>query len=441
MKAILICPAERPEVAALGEKAPLSNLVLLGKPLLFYWIEHLVAAGATDLQVLAADRPDQVRALVGDGTRWGVRVSVCPVMREFSPHEARVKYRAPGDTNWLMAPQDVVLVDHLPGQPAHSLFASYASFHKQLVEWMPRAAGALRVGIREIQPGIWAGLNVSISPKATLVAPCWLGNHVRIGEHVVAGPGAIIEDHAVLEAGVTVEQSLVGPGTLAGALIFLRDSLAYQKRLIHVKLGSQVEVSDPFLLCGVEDQAAPLPQHSPHGRLAALLVMILTSPLALVAWGWARLRRERPFVALQAVQPGVSGPTRTINYYEWTRGRGWWKRWPQLWSVVRGEFAWFGNPPLDPRQARQLRSDFERLWFHAPVGFFSAADAAGCREPLSDETIAHSVYYATQGNTRLRWQILSGIALRLLRRDGAVPFGRVPALKRSALALEQSAAR
>jgi hypothetical protein len=441
MKAILICPAERSEVAALAEKAPLANLVVMGKPVLFYWIEHLVAAGATELRVLAADRPEQVRALVGDGTRWGVCVSVCPVMRELSPHEVRVKYRSPGDTDWLMAPEDVVLMDHLPGQAPHALFASYASFYQQLVEWMPRAALALRVGVKEIQPGVWVGLNASISSKAKLIAPCWIGNHVRVGAQAVAGPGAIIEDHAALEPGVTVERSLVGAGTMAGPLVLLHESLAYQNRLLNWRTNSQVEVPDRFLLCGIEEQATPLQRHCWHGRLAAFLLLLLSAPLVLARFVWARVRREPALVACQAVRPEGTAPTRTIRYYEWARGRGWWKRWPQLWSIARGEFAWFGNPPLGLREANQLRSDFERLWFHAPIGFFTAADAAGCREPVSDETIAHSVYYATQGNARLRFEIFCGIALRHLHLTRAVQEAKAPSLKRSALALEQSAAR
>jgi hypothetical protein len=440
MRAILICPAERPEVSALAEKAPLSNLPLLGKPLLYYWIEHLAGAGATEIRILAADRPEEVRAIVGDGARWGVRISVIPVMRELSPHEARLKYRRAGDHRWVMAPLDVTLVDCLPGKQPHSLFASYEAFFQETLNWIPQAASSLRVGMKEMRPGIWVGLNAHISPEAELVAPCWLGNQVHIGKGAVVGPGAILEDHAVLEPGVTVVDSIVGPSTAAGSLTLLQNSIAMGNRLINWKLRSRVEVPDSFLLCAIGEQLPPIQRHSWHGRFVALLLLIVTAPALLSGVLYAAVRRQRALVVRTAVRPGAGHRNRTIEYYEMAGGWDWWRRLPQLWSIVRGDFAWFGNPPLTSREAGWLGKDFERLWFHAPVGFFSTADSTGHREPLDDDVIAHAVYYATQASLPLRWEIFCGILRRLWSSKAARRPLRMPALKRSSLALDKSAA-
>src|SRR5262245_3555510 len=101
MKAILICPGERTAVGALAEATPVSNINVLGKPLIGYWLEHLAARGAKEVAVLATDRPEQTRALVGNGARWGLRVKVIPEIRELSLAEARRKYRGKDDTKWL----------------------------------------------------------------------------------------------------------------------------------------------------------------------------------------------------------------------------------------------------------------------------------------------------------------------------------------------------
>ncbi len=45
------------------------------KPVLFYAIEDLVEAGITDIGVVVGDTGDQVREAVGDGARFGARVS------------------------------------------------------------------------------------------------------------------------------------------------------------------------------------------------------------------------------------------------------------------------------------------------------------------------------------------------------------------------------
>ena len=52
MKALLICPADRPGVARLADSCPLAAAPLLGKPLIEYWLEALVARSAHRIAVL-----------------------------------------------------------------------------------------------------------------------------------------------------------------------------------------------------------------------------------------------------------------------------------------------------------------------------------------------------------------------------------------------------
>ena len=45
------------------------------KPILFYGIEALAASGITDIGIVVGDTHQEIRDAVGDGSRWGVRVS------------------------------------------------------------------------------------------------------------------------------------------------------------------------------------------------------------------------------------------------------------------------------------------------------------------------------------------------------------------------------
>lgn len=45
------------------------------KPVLFYGIEALAAAGIRDIGIVVGDTQDEIRAAVGDGSRWGVTVT------------------------------------------------------------------------------------------------------------------------------------------------------------------------------------------------------------------------------------------------------------------------------------------------------------------------------------------------------------------------------
>jgi hypothetical protein len=402
MKALLICPDERREVAALSETAPLSNVPILGKTLLEYWIEQLVSRGAREILVLATDRPEQVRALVGDGCRWGIRVTVFPEIRELTIAEARRRYRNSDTGPWLNAPADVVLIDHLPGRAEFPLFTSYADWFAALANKLPRAATPDRLGVREIKPGVWVGWHTRIAPDAELRAPCWIGAEVFVGNEAVIGPMAILEQGAFVASGVEVAHSVVGPKTFVGANTELRHSLACGDTLINWTLNSVIKISETFLLASLAPKRSAFQPVGLLSRLTALLAMLLTAPLAVGVLlraricGWPTLR---PLLAVRprpCGSPPVTGDT--LVYYEFTNTRSWLRRWPQLWSIVRGQFAWVGNRPLSPQQAARLTNDFERLWLTTRLGLLCLADTESGCDVRAEEARAHASYYAAHAD-------------------------------------------
>ncbi len=255
MKALLICPVKRKPVATLAEHAPLAVLPILGKALIEYWLEYLVALGARDICISAGDRYEDVLACVSDGARWGLRITVFPEIRELSSAEARAKYRDAGDSNWLPAPHDALLMDHLPSQPEFPLFASYAAWFAAATNWLPRAATPDRIGVREIKPGVWVGQRTRVAASAELRAPCWLGEYVYIGGDTIIGPNVILENKAFVDHGVTVADSLVGPETFVGAFTEIHNSIAWGSTLVNWKRESCLKVPDAFLLCPLKSPA------------------------------------------------------------------------------------------------------------------------------------------------------------------------------------------
>jgi hypothetical protein len=244
MKRILICPSDRAAVAFLGQSTPLVTLPILGEPLIGYWLEHLVSTGVKETLILATDRPDQVRAAVGDGVRWGIKATVQAEMQELSPEEAEAKYSLQG---WSCR---AVTVDHLPRLPELPLFAGYAQWFSTIKTWLPCAA-LNRVGYRQVQPGIWVGLRTQISRSAELHAPCWLGQNVLVGRNCVIGPYAVLEDRVVVESASEISDSIIAPDTYVGALTRVQHSLACGSTLIDWQSGSCAHVPDAFLLCSL----------------------------------------------------------------------------------------------------------------------------------------------------------------------------------------------
>ena len=405
MKALLICPADHAEVVALTEATPLSNLSVFGKSLVEHWLLHLLTRGATKVWLLTSDRPEQLRSLVGDGARWGLRTIVCPEVRELTPAEARAKYRDDDDTGWLPAPFDITVMNHLPGLPQFPLVASYADCFSAWQAWLPQALTPDRIGVREIKPNVWVGLRAQVSPEANLCAPCWIGDRAFIGPGTIIGPMAVVENDSFIERGAQVSNSVISPETFVGEFVEVRNSIALGGTLVNWKRSSCVKVSDTFLLGSLARRTRTFNPAVMLGRLAAAFVLLLTLPVVLI---WMLMARMRGLSVLRpriAVRPRANTtapmPGDTLLYHELPNVHGWLRRWPQLWKIVRGEFVWIGNRPLSHSRAARLTNEFERLWLATPIGLISLADAEACSDLCNDETRAHASYYAAQANWRL----------------------------------------
>ena len=255
MNGLLICPWSRPEVPALGNgAASLACVPLLGQGIIEYWLSHLACAGAKELLILPDDRPDEIRALVGQGERWGLQIEIGDEQRELTPAQALLKYEKRLDP--AAAQNGIALLDHFPGLPEWPLFNSYKDWFIGLQKWMPRAKTPDRVGIRQLSPGVYAGLNCHISDEADLRGPCWIGTNAIIRAKTVIGPYAIIEDGAFVDASATVTGSVVGKNTFVGKLTEIRDSFAAGNTLVNLESGSTIQVPDRFVLCALRQSRA-----------------------------------------------------------------------------------------------------------------------------------------------------------------------------------------
>ncbi len=407
MNALLICPAERPATRFLAQTSCFPALHAFAKPLVVYWLEHLAKLGATHVRILAANRPEQLRALIGDGARWGLHIEIFTEPRELPSAEARAKYCA-DPSHWLPQPSDVSLMDHFPGLPEHPLFKSYANWFDGLRALLPRVTATAPDDLREVKPGVWVSARARVSPEAELRAPCWIGPHTLVAEDTVIGPMAVLEDRVVVESGVEIANSSVAPETFVGRMTELKNSIADGSILINWRSNSCARVPDAFLLCSLAKRRHTVKSSNWFARVLALPVLALTFPLALLPMLWARLRRQPAFRPLVAVRPYHStepGTMATMVFHELSRGAGWLRAWPQLWNILKGDFAWVGNRPLSPGQVADLSNDFERLWLAAPIGLFSLAQAEGAMDAL--ETRACASLYALQANWRLDLSIIA----------------------------------
>jgi carbonic anhydrase/acetyltransferase-like protein (isoleucine patch superfamily) len=278
MKTVLICPGQGNGLAQLTESTPEVCLPFLGDNYLAYWLEHLAHREVTEVRLVATDRPEHLQELIEAGSRWGISLEVLHQSREIEPTEARKTFRPSYETDWLPEPDDVIMIDHLPGIPAAKPFESYADWFTSLSVWLPYVILSKRIGLREIHPGVWVGRRTRIAPSAKLLGPCWIGDMVEIGKNAVVGPNAFLEDHVVIEEAAEVTNSWVGPDTLLGRLTRVSDSLAWGSKLINWRTNSHTVVPDPFLMCSLSQKRKTEKRKPAHKRFAVAVQSSLLRP-------------------------------------------------------------------------------------------------------------------------------------------------------------------
>ncbi len=338
----------RESVVALAHHVPLSNLSVLGKYLAEYWIEHLHARGAREIQVLVADRPNHVREVLSDGARWGLKVTIHPEEQELTREDALKKYRR--GEGWMNTPDDAHLMDHFPGMPKFPLFDNYGAFIAAQHALIPRAASPDRIGLHETAPGVWLGWHARIAPSAKLVAPCWIGDEVVIGEEATVGPGAVVEKRSVIQRGAEVSNCVLGPDTLVGEHVTIRHSIASGDVLINCKLNSFIQVRAPFLLSSLAKNHVAARPEGLFNRLAATCASTLTFPLTRAGSANGASTHSGP-----VSEPVSAEKTAALN--EFLDFRNWLGYWPQLRSLMFGKMAWAGHHSATSTQAMHLRAN------------------------------------------------------------------------------------
>ncbi len=250
MKALLICPSDRAQVGWLAEQEPLCAVSMAGRNLLEYWLATLSLEGVKEVLVLADDRAEQVEALAKGGLPWGIKVEVRSETQELTPAQALMAYQSL--LGGVVQNKNVAVLDHFPGLAQHPLFINYAGWFSGLVHWLPRARTPDRIGIREISPGIWVGLQTRISPKAELRAPCWISDQVVINDRAVVGPSSVIERASMVDSDARVSASYVGPDTYVGRFSDLHQSIARGSTLVNWQNASAIQVPDRFVLSALK---------------------------------------------------------------------------------------------------------------------------------------------------------------------------------------------
>lgn len=112
MRAVVIAIGHGSGSAPLGERYPVPLLPLVDRPFIQHVVEVLVEGGATEFDLVLHHQPEQLEALLGDGTRWG---------SAFRFHLARDPFRPYAVFKGLEGLDEPVLLAHADRLPQAQL--------------------------------------------------------------------------------------------------------------------------------------------------------------------------------------------------------------------------------------------------------------------------------------------------------------------------------
>jgi hypothetical protein len=316
---------------------PLSLCPLLGKPLIERAVEQLVRAGCKQLHVPLGDDPEPLRALLGDGGRWGCTIRYHYRALDESLRDFLRRLQIPaGARLWVASGRDVPLAHRAVADlaavdsrhPAGSVLVAASRGTRRWIGWgcfdatwlggaLPEhddelagqfadpavlatrvvpalgshSAGELLASARKLldaadAPVTCAG-QASVDPRARLIPPVYIGAHARIAAGAIVGPHAVVGARASIGAGCTLANGLVLDDTYVGADLYLHGVIARGNQLAHLSLDVVTTVDDPALLAPLQP---PRTHDSWRGRVGARLLSLALTPLV---WRCRTVRAAR----------------------------------------------------------------------------------------------------------------------------------------------------
>jgi len=302
---------------------------------------------------------------------------------------------------------------------------------------LEKGGAGLFLSGRETDPGIWLSRNVSLHPMARLVAPVYIGENCRIGLGVQLGPGAVVGRDCVLEKRCTVADSLILPGSYVGEALELADVIVDRNRLVNVRVGAAVTVTDNFILGNLRERRFRKGVLALCSRLAAAVMLAVSFPVLLLTALVMMIRGRKPAlcreeaVCLPAPEDAAlwktfprfrfnerveteRGPRPAPECEEGREGPEdlFLRLLPALLNIVRGEMRFVGVRPRTRAEMASLPPDWRTLVLTSKPGVVTEAFIAYGADPTPDERYTAEAFYCVSTGFAHDLQLL----LRYLRR-------------------------
>jgi hypothetical protein len=376
IRAVLVEPPEAGTLAPLLEDRPFALLPIGNRPLAAHTLAAFAEAGIRDVEIVSERFAARVRAVLGDGSQWGVILRHRQVADCAQAWDALVAAGSrDGDTLlWrldvvpevddvravLAAPAACIVEcfglepDALPvrllrgagpAAPARARLSRVVLVREAGTFWRANLR-ALRVHAtrhhveRRFGRSTFIDALAVVHESATLEEPCLIGAHTHVAAQARVGRDAVVGSDVHVGEGVLIVESVVLAGTLIGPHLQLRRKIVDGSRIIDVETGTVVYIADPRIIGRF---GAPLVDcvSARERALAAAAGLVVLPPAAL--WCAARTLLRRPALRHDVVSRPVTRSldgsvlTRATTRWSLATAHAGWSRAPWLVDVMRGQ--------------------------------------------------------------------------------------------------------
>ncbi|MEJ6006969.1 WecB/TagA/CpsF family glycosyltransferase [Paucibacter sp. AS339] len=451
LRAVIFATQRVPDDLPLPADFPTAALPLGCQTAIEHLLEQLSQAAITEIDLVVSERPELLRALVGDGERWGLRLHWHGVKDPNRPYGLLAGMASKGARRVLIGHADVCLgaremmqlscLDALLLQldeQQGSHWSGWACATPIQLDGLPedleradlpqalRACGVAELlcaedvmaelssapAVLQAQFGAgwhpthsvpaawlrkrWGAMSplAQVDPGATLIGPVLIGPGCVVEAGATVGPHVVLSRDVLVSRGTRIERSLLLPQTYVGADLDLADVIANGARLRHVRLDveSTLAPQDALLLPLVGRR---WPAAAWLGRALAALLLLPAAPLLAGHWLTRRLFGREPDWLPRPVVCGRDAPglqpslvsLRCAPAHGSAGGASIWAHLAALIDVLQGRRQWIGMRPRSRSQWYALRPEWQQILAVSPVGLLHAP--AWCeQEDEHDEACA-----------------------------------------------------
>ncbi len=468
MRIVILADRLGHELFPLTDRTCAALLPVAGKSVLEHNLDMLADAGLKQAVVVTGAFADQVRTQFEYGRRWGLELQYWPTRGEEDPQSVLAQLPRQDDNQILILRGDMVrtpciteflaqaanregqvlyavsqglplglglcrtveanldplswtaLAQGLPIPLASSVelteakayrLESLAAYHQANLDAAAGRIPGLLIPGRQTALGLTQGRNSKVSSRSLKVGIAFVGSGSEVHPTVELNHEVVISDNVIVDRHAKLADTVVLPNTYVGELVSLSHSIARGNDLIRVDIGSQMRVTDAFLLADLRQTTLGHSLSPGLNRFAGLMLLLLSLPLwplALLAAyrekQSARLLRSRRLRGNRIVLTEFGERCRTeFTAWEWATSRPLLRSLPRILAVVNGDLRLFGVEPVTLEEAQRRTEEWERYTDSAPAGLLGPTQIRHSINTPEEERLLTDAYYVGQRDSSKNW--------------------------------------